>query len=431
MSIKVSFDYVKKEQMVSFEENKERVASIDKMINERTGEGHEFLGWLDYPVNYDKDEFERIIKKSEEFRNKYDVLVVCGIGGSYLGARAAIDACNGVMPKKGRMQILYLGNTLDPNYSSEILEYIKDRNFCVCVISKSGTTTETSVSFRILKEMLEDKYGKEGARDAIVAVTDKEKGALKTLANSEGYETYVLPDDIGGRFSVMTPVGLFPIACAGINIRDFMKGLQDARRDFSSPDIYQNQAYQYALERNYLYEKLHYRVEMICSYEMRLKTINEWWKQLFDESEGKLNKAVLTSSATFTTDLHSLGQFIQEGSKILYETIIYVDNPSYDVTVPFDRDDLDGLNYLAGKNLSYINRKAYEGTLKAHSETGNIPNIRINLDKVDAYNIAYLFFFFMKACAMSAYLLGVNPFNQPGVEVYKKNMFHLLGKKGY
>lgn len=431
MSLKVNFDYVKQDQMVSFEENKERVASIDKMINDRTGEGHEFLGWLDYPVNYDKEEFERIIKKSEEFRNKYDILVVCGIGGSYLGARAAIDACNGVMPKKGRMQILYLGNTLDPNYSSEVLEYIKDRNFCVCVISKSGTTTETSVSFRILKEMLEDKYGKEGAKDAIVAVTDKEKGALKTLATTEGYETYVLPDDIGGRFSVMTPVGLFPIACAGINIREFMRGLQDARKDFSSPDIYQNQAYQYALERNYLYDKLHYRVEMIASYEMRLKTINEWWKQLFDESEGKLNKAVLTSSATFTTDLHSLGQFIQEGSKILYETIIYVDNPTYDVTVPFDREDLDGLNYLAGKNLSYINRKAYEGTLKAHSETGNIPNIRINLDKIDAYNVAYLFFFFMKACAMSAYLLGVNPFNQPGVEVYKKNMFHLLGKKGY
>ena len=431
MSLKVSFDYVKKDHMVSFEENKERVSSIDKMINERTGEGHEFLGWVDYPVNYDKEEFERIIKKAEEFRNKYDVLVVCGIGGSYLGARAAIDACNGVMPKRGRMQVLYLGNTLDPNYSHEILEYIKDRNFCVCVISKSGTTTETSVSFRILKEMLEDKYGKEGARDAIVAVTDKEKGALKSLANTEGYETYVLPDDIGGRFSVMTPVGLFPIACAGIDIRAFMKGLQDAREEYSSPDIYKNQAYQYALQRNYLYEKLNYHVEMIASYEMRLKTINEWRKQLFDESEGKLNKAVLTTSATFTTDLHSLGQFIQEGSKILYETIIYVDNPSYDVTVPFDRDDLDGLNYLAGKNLSYINRKAYEGTLKAHSETGNIPNICINLDKIDAYNIAYLFYFFMKACAMSAYLLGVNPFNQPGVEVYKKNMFHLLGKKGY
>ena len=428
--IKVGFDYVSKDQMVNFDEYEAKVREISDVIHNKTGAGSDFLGWLDYPVNYDKEEIERIIKKADEFKKNYDILVVCGIGGSYLGARAAIEALNGGYKKEGAMEVLYLGNSLDPNYIHETLNYIKDKKFAVCCISKSGTTTETSVSFRILKEMLEEKLGKEGAKDAIVCVTDKEKGALKKLATIEGYETYILPDDIGGRYSVMTPVGLFPIACAGIDIKELLSGLAKAREDFANPDIHTNPCYQYALERNHLYN-LGYKVEMLASYEMRLRSLNEWWKQLFDESEGKDGKAVLTASVTFTTDLHSLGQFIQEGSKILYETVIYIEEPDDDVVVPSDKDDLDGLNYLAGKKLSYINHKAYEGTLKAHSESGNVPNITITLDKMSTFNLGYLFFFFMKACAMSAYLLGVNPFNQPGVEIYKKNMFHLLGKKGY
>ena len=431
MSLKVNFDYIPEHCMVDFEENALRVKSIDKMIQLKTGKGNDFLGWVDYPVNYNKEEVERIIAKAESFKKNYEILVVCGIGGSYLGARAAIEALNGLLPrnKKG-MEVLYLGNTLDPNYTHDILEYIKDKKFAVCVISKSGTTTETSVSFRILKEMLETKIGKEGAKDAIVAVTDKENGALRKLANDEGYETFELPRDIGGRFSVITPVGLFPIACAGININELIDGLKQAREDFSSNDIFQNQCYQYALVRNYLHN-IGYKIEMFSSYEMRFRMLAEWWKQLFDESEGKDGKAVFTTAATFTTDLHSLGQFIQEGTKVLYETILHIEEPEYDVEVPFDKDDLDGLNYLAGKKLSYINKKAYEGTLEAHSETGGVPNITITLDKMNTFNLGYLFYFFMKACAMSAYLLGVNPFNQPGVEVYKKNMFHLLGKPGF
>ncbi len=430
MSLKVSFDYVGKKNLAPFQEYEERVRNIHDMINDRTGLGSDYLGWLDWPTNYDKDEVTRMLKKAMEFQTNYETLVVCGIGGSYLGARACIEALGGSFNEQMKMEVLYFGNTLDPNYSYDLLEHIKDKKFCVCVISKSGTTTETSVSFRILKEMLEKKLGKEKAKDAIVAITDKEKGALKTLADKEGYETYVLPGNIGGRFSVITPVGLFPIACAGIDINALLAGCRDAQKEYDNPSIYENKAYQYAVERNFLYNS-GYSVEMLCSYEPRLKMLNEWWKQLFDESEGKASKAVLTSSCTFTTDLHSLGQFIQDGSKILYETTIYINHPTSDVTVPYDEENLDELNYLAGKKLSYINEKAYIGTLKAHSEHGGVPNITINLDTLDARSLGHLLYFFMKACAMSAYLLGVNPFNQPGVEIYKKNMFHLLGKKGY
>ncbi|MFA7111350.1 MAG: glucose-6-phosphate isomerase, partial [Bacilli bacterium] len=273
-------------------------------------------------------------------------------------------------------------------------------------------------------------YGKEEARNRVVAVTDKEKGALKTLANAEGYETYVLPDDIGGRFSVVTPVGLFPIACAGIDIKEFLAGFADGREEYNNPDVFTNEAYKYACQRNYLYTH-GYSTEMLVSYELQNKMLIEWWKQLFDESEGKTSKALLAASAIFTTDLHSMGQFIQDGSKVLFETIIYVNHANNDITIEKDKDDLDGLNYLAGKNLSFVNGKAYEGTLKAHSESGDVPNITITLDKLDARNLGHFFDFFMNACAMSAYMLGVNPFNQPGVEIYKKNMFHLLGKKGY
>ena len=428
--IKLDFSYVKKDQLVNFADYKDKIKELDNTIRNKLGAGNDFLGWYSWPNDYDKEEVKRIKIKAQEFIDNYDTLVVCGIGGSYLGANAVIDAINGLYPTN-KMKIVYLGNTLDPNYTHQVLEYLKNRNFAVCCISKSGTTTETSVSFRILKTMLEEKLGKDGAKKAIVCVTDKEKGALKTLANNEGYETYILPDNIGGRYSVITAVGLFPIACAGIDIDEFLNGCKAAMEKYDNPNILENDAYKYALERYYEYTKLNYKVEMLCSYELRFRMLNEWWKQLFDESEGKDGKGLLTSSVVFTTDLHSLGQFIQEGSKILFETVIYIDNPTYDVTIPYDSENLDGLNYLADKTLSFVNSKAYEGTLKAHSEHGNVPNIRINLDKMDAFNLGELLYFFMKACAMSAYLLGVNPFNQPGVEIYKKNMFHLLGKKGY
>ena len=428
--IKVSFSHVNEEKLVDFEAYKDKVKEIDDKIRNKTGAGNDYLGWYDWPTSYDKDEVNRIQIKAKEFIENYDTLVVCGIGGSYLGSNAVIDAINGLYPTS-KMKIVYLGNTLDPNYIHQVLEYLKNRNFAICCISKSGTTTETSISFRLLKTLLEEKVGIEKARKAIVCVTDKEKGALKVLANNEGYETYILPDNIGGRYSVITAVGLFPIACAGIDIVEFLNGCAKAQKDYDNPNILENDAYKYALERYFLYSELNYKVEMLCSYEPRFRMLNEWWKQLLDESEGKEDKALLTSSCVFTTDLHSLGQFIQEGSKILFETIIYVDKPNYDVEIPSDKDDLDGLNYLAGKNLSFVNNKAYEGTLKAHSEHANIPNITINLDEMNAFTLGELLYFFMKACAMSAYLLDVNPFNQPGVEIYKKNMFHLLGKKGY
>lgn len=430
MSIKVGFDYLGEKNHAPFDDYKERVSIIHKMIHEKTGAGSDYLGWVDWPSRISKEELHSIKEKANEFIKNYDCLVVCGIGGSYLGARAAIESLVGNYPGKGAMEILYFGNTLDPNYSYSLLNYIKDKKFCVCVISKSGTTTETSVAFRILKNMLEEKLGKEKAKDAIVAVTDEDSGALRQLVKDEGYTSYVLPKDIGGRFSVITPVGLFPIACAGIDIEELIEGCKAAQKKYSNPDLYQNEAYQYAVERNYLYTH-GYVVEMMATYEPRFKMLNEWWKQLFDESEGKTSKAVLTTSCIFTTDLHSLGQFIQDGSKILYETVIWVEKPNHDIVVPSDEKDLDGLNYLAGKELSYINHKAYIGTLAAHSENGGVPNITITLDEMNAYSLGHLFYFFMKACAMSAYLLGVNPFNQPGVEIYKKNMFKLLGKKGY
>ena len=428
--INVDFSFVKKEQLVDFASYKDKVKEIDKMINEKSGAGSDFLGWLKYPLTYDKEEFNRIKAKAKEFRENYDTLVVCGIGGSYLGANAVIDAINGLYPTTG-MKIVYLGNTLDSTYTAQVINYLKNRNFAICCISKSGTTTETSVSFRILKSILEEKLGREKARKAIVCVTDKEKGALKTLATKEGYETYVLPDDVGGRYSVLTAVGLFPIACANIDIDDLMAGALEAMKKYDNVNILENDAYKYALERFYLYSKCDYKVEMLCSYELKLRMFNEWWKQLFDESEGKDGKALLTASSVFTTDLHSLGQFIQEGSKILFETVIYIDKPALDVTIPYDEENLDGLNFIAGKNLSYVNSKAHEGTLHAHSESGNVPNIQINLNELTPFTLGELIYFFMKSCTMSAYLLGVNPFNQPGVEIYKKNMFHLLGKPGY
>lgn len=429
MSLKVEFNYLNEDKKFNVSDYQKRVAEINEQIENRTLPGGDFLGWLHYSSNFDNAELDRINKKAKEFRDNYELLVVCGIGGSFLGAKAVIEAINGIFPSK-QMQIIYLGNTLDSNYINESLEYIKNKKFCVCVVSKSGTTTETSVSFRLLKLLAEEKYGKAGASKAIVAITDKEKGALRKLATIEGYETFALPADMGGRFSVMSPVGLFPIACAGIDIKEFQEGFKLGEKLYGDSDLNKNEAYKYACERHFLYEA-GYKVELFADYEPRLSNVNEWLKQLFDESEGKDGKSLFTTSCVFTTDLHSLGQFIQEGSKILFETVLFIENPNKEVVVPEDKDDLDGLNYLAGKKLSFVNREAYLGTLDAHANTGKVPNITVTLDHFDTKMLGQLLYFFMKTTAMSGYLNGVNPFNQPGVEVYKKNMFHLLGKKGY
>ena len=404
----------------------DKAASINKMINEKTGAGNDFLGWVDWPNNYDKEELERLIKDAKYVRENFDVLVVAGIGGSYLGARSALDALKGI---KGvdKPEIIFMGQTFSPNYTHQVLEYLKDKKFAINVISKSGTTTETSIAFRLLKSLLEEKVGKEEARKSIFAVTDKEKGALKTLCNQEGYSTYVLPGNIGGRYSVLTPVGLFPLAAAGVDVKAMLKGAQEAQKEFDNKT---NMCYRYAVSRDYMYRHSH-PVEMYVTYEPQMSQISEWLKQLFGESEGKEKKGLLPTSVTFSTDLHSLGQFVQDGSPILFETILNVINPNDDVIIPSDKDDLDGLNYLAGKKLSYVNQMAYQGTLKAHEVDGGVPCNIITIEKMDAKTLGYLFYFFMRACAMSAYLLEINPFNQPGVEIYKKNMFHLLGKKGY
>ncbi len=408
---------------------KDDVKRINKMIEDKSGLGNDYLGWVDWPINYDKEELERIIKDAKYVREHFDILVVCGIGGSYLGAKAALDALAGLY-SNDKMEIIFMGQTFSPNYVSQVLDYLKGKNFAINVISKSGTTTETSISFRLLKELLESQIGKEAAKKAIYATTDKARGALKTLCNKEGYETYVLPDDIGGRYSVLTAVGLFPLACAGLDVKAMLEGAKDARAAYSNEDLDQNQCYQYAVTRDYYYR--HGKcVEMFVTYELQMSQIGEWLKQLFGESEGKEKKGLLPTSATFSTDLHSLGQFIQDGTPVLFETIINVLTPNGDIHIPHDDEDLDGLNYLEGKTLEFVNQKAFEGTLKAHVEDGQVPCNVIYLDKMDEYHLGHLFYFFMRACAMSAYLLEINPFNQPGVEIYKKNMFHLLGKKGY
>lgn len=417
----VSLDELKKYQS--------DVERINKMINEKSGPGNDFLGWVDWPVNYDKDEVARMIKAAKYVRENFDILVVCGIGGSYLGARCALEAIKGLKYDDG-LEIIFMGQTFSPNYVAQIINYLKGKNFAINVISKSGTTTETSISFRLLKDLLESQVGKEKARKAIFATTDKEKGALKTLSTQEGYETYVLPGNIGGRYSVLTAVGLFPLACAGLDIQAMLDGAKEARELYDSVDITTNTCYQYALTRDYMLR--HGKsVEMYVTYEPQMSQLSEWLKQLFGESEGKEKKGLLPGSVTFSTDLHSLGQFIQDGTPLMFETIINVLEPEQDVIIPHDEQDLDGLNYLEGKNLAFVNQKAFEGTLQAHVEDGKVPCAVIYLDKMNERNLGHLFYFFMRACAMSAYLLDINPFNQPGVEIYKRNMFHLLGKKGY
>lgn len=416
-------------EKVPFAEYEQKVSKINKMIDEKTGAGNDFLGWTTWPTDYDKEEFARIKKAAQEIRENYDVLVVAGIGGSYLGARCAIEALRGLYPTD-KLEIIYFGNTLSSTYIAQVLKYLENKKFAINVISKSGTTTETSVAFRLLKELLIKQVGKENASKAIYATTDKVRGALKKEADEEHYQTFVIPDDIGGRYSVITAVGLLPIAAAGLDIDALMNGCAAAQKDFDNPDLKTNLAYQYAVCRNYFLNH-NKQVELFVTYEPHFTQIGEWLKQLFGESEGKDKKGLLPDSVTFSTDLHSLGQFIQQGSPVLFETIVRTEKPTLDVTVPHDEDNLDGLNFLAGKNMSFVNEKAFEGTLRAHVDDGQVPNIVVTIEQMNEYNLGYLFYFFMRACAMSCYLTGVNPFNQPGVEIYKKNMFHLLGKPGY
>ena len=425
----VKLDLTNTIEKIDFKNYEEKVKEINKMINEKTGKGNDFLGWTTWPTDYDKEEFNRIKEAAKEIRDNYDVLVVAGIGGSYLGARCAIEALRGLY-SNDKLEIIYLGNTLSSTYISQVLKYLEKKNFAINVISKSGTTTETSVAFRLLKELLIKKVGKEKANKAIYATTDKARGALKQEANTEGYKTFVIPDDIGGRYSVITAVGLLPIAAAGLEIDQLMLGCATAQKDLNNDDIYTNVCYQYAIARHYFYTH-NKAVELFVTYEPQFTQIGEWLKQLFGESEGKDKKGLLPDSVTFSTDLHSLGQFIQQGSPVLFETVVLAEHPLEDVEVPHDEENLDGLNFLEGKKMSFVNKQAFEGTLRAHVDDGKVPNIVISVEKMDAYNLGYLFYFFMRACAMSAYLLDINPFNQPGVEIYKKNMFHLLGKPGY
>ena len=412
-----------KEDISSYQE---QVSRIHKMIHDKSGAGNDRLGWVDWAENYDKEEFDRMIKVAEKLNDKTDCVVVCGIGGSYLGARAAIEMIQGLYPDHAK-EVVFIGNTFSSNYISQVLNHIKDKDVVVNVISKSGTTTETALAFRLLKQFMERKYGKEECRERILATTDRSKGTLKELANKEGYETFVIPDDIGGRYSVITPVGLLPMALMGIDIREVMKGLQAAYADLNTDDLSKNDAYQYAVARRIL-QNQGYNVEMFVTYEPQLQCLGEWFKQLMGESEGKEGKGILPDSATFSTDLHSLGQFIQEGKKVLFETLLAVEKPTLDSVVPTDPDNLDGMNYLAGKNLDWINKMAMKGTLAAHVETGDVPNLQISIPDMSAYSFGYQCYWFFKATAMTCYMLDINPFDQPGVEVYKKNMFKLLGK---
>lgn len=418
----------------SIMEYKEQVENIHKELHKKANDEKDFVGWLELPTNYDKKEFSRIKKAAKKIKKESDILVVIGIGGSYLGARAVIEALTSsfynMLTEKQRKypQILYVGNNLSPNYINELIEYIGDKDFSVNVISKSGTTTEPAIAFRIFREILENKYGIEEARSRIYVTTDKERGALKTLADNEGYEKFVIPDNVGGRYSVLTAVGLLPIATAGIDIEKLMQGAQNAQERYDDPNLKYNECYKYAVTRNILY-KLYKNTEILVNYEPKMHYFTEWWKQLYGESEGKDQKGIFPAGVDFTTDLHSMGQYIQEGRRNLFETVISIEKTKSDITINSDEDNLDGLNYLSGKTLDYVNKKAMEGTVKAHV-SGDVPNIMINIENLDEENIGELIYFFEKACAMSGMILGVNPFNQPGVEEYKKNMFKLLKKPG-
>ncbi len=411
------------------------VSENHKKLHDNPNIETDFRGWIDLPENYDKEEFERIKKAASKIQSDSDVLVVIGIGGSYLGARAVIEAVtncfNNMLPSKKRKMpmIVYAGNNLSSNYLTDLLNLIGERDISINVISKSGTTTEPAIAFRVLREAIETKYGVEEAKKRIYITTDKKRGALKGLADQEGYETFVIPDNVGGRFSVLTAVGLLPIATAGVDIDKLMQGAKDAREKYMDPSVKFNDCYKYAVVRNLIYNSGK-KVEVLANYEPQLHYMTEWWKQLYGESEGKDGKGIFPAGVDLTTDLHSMGQYIQDGERILMETVLAVEEPHSDIIVKEDAENADGLNYLAGKGLDYINKKAMEGTIEAHV-TGNVPNMKITIDKLDEENLGHLIYFFEKACAMSGFILGVNPFNQPGVEEYKSNMFRLLEKPGY
>ncbi|WP_334330029.1 glucose-6-phosphate isomerase [Companilactobacillus sp. HBUAS59699] len=409
------------------------VTAADEELRKGTGAGADFRGFIDLPVDYDKDEFARIKKAAKKIQSDSEVFVGIGIGGSYLGARAAVDFLSSsfynVKNDKDVPEVYFAGNSISPNYLADLIEVIGDRDFSINVISKSGTTTEPSIAFRILKAKLVEKYGEKGAKERIYATTDRAKGALKTESDAEGYEEFVVPDDIGGRFSVLTAVGLLPIAVAGIDIDKLMEGAAKAREDFSDADLSKNDAYKYAALRNILYRK-GYTTELLENYEPNLQYFGEWWKQLMGESEGKDQKGIYPSSANFSTDLHSLGQYIQEGRRNLMETVVVIDKPRFEMQIPSEKEDLDGLGYLEGKSMDYVNKRAYEGVVLAHTD-GGVPVMSVHIPEQNAYTLGYLIYFFEIAVGISGYLNGINPFNQPGVEAYKKNMFALLGKPGF
>ena len=435
---KINFNYNKALDFFAKEEVDVLQPYVDvahDMLHNKTGLGNDFLGWVDLPNNYDKEEFARIKKAAEKIKSDSDVLVVIGIGGSYLGARAAIECLghsfrnNLTKDERKTPEIYFAGNNISSTYLIDLLDVIKDKDVSLNVISKSGTTTEPAIAFRVLKEFLENKYGKDEAAKRIYATTDAKKGALKQVSDEEGYETFVIPDDVGGRFSVLTPVGLLPIAVAGIDIDAIMTGANDARVDFNNSNLEENDCYQYAVVRNILHKKGK-DIELLVNYEPSLHYLSEWWKQLYGETEGKDQKGLFPASVDFSTDLHSMGQYVQDGKRILFETVLNVEKPRRVLNLKEEANDLDGLNYLSGKTLDFVNEKAFQGTLLAHTD-GQVPNLLINIPTLDEYNFGYLVYFFEKACGISGYLLGVNPFNQPGVEAYKKNMFALLGKPGF
>lgn len=435
---KITFDYSKTAGFISEEEigymSRLTEQAKDVLVS-KNGAGNDFLGWIDLPVDYDKEEFSRIEKAAEKIKKDSDVLIVIGIGGSYLGARAAIEFLRhgfyNSLPKekRGTPEIYYVGNSISSTYLQGVIDVIGDRDFSVNVISKSGTTTEPAIAFRIFKKMLEDKYGQEEAAKRIYATTDKARGALKDLATKEGYESFVVPDDVGGRFSVLTAVGLLPIAVSGADIKALMDGAASGRELALNEKFENNEAMKYAAIRNILLRKGK-SVEVLANYEPALHYIGEWWKQLYGESEGKDQKGIFPAAVDFTTDLHSMGQFIQDGARIMFETVMNVEEARETITIEKEAEDLDGLNYLAGKTMDFVNKSAMNGTILAHTD-GNVPNLMIKIPKMDEFHLGQLFYFFEFACGVSGYILGVNPFNQPGVESYKRNMFALLGKPGY
>lgn len=431
MSVKLNTRYL--QGFVNDEDIKAIAPEVDaaaKLLDSRTGAGNDFLGWIDLPVDYDKEEFARIKSAAQKIRSDSEVLVVIGIGGSYLGARAAIEFCKSQNRNLfEKPQIIFAGNTLSSAALAEAVALCEGKDFSVNVISKSGTTTEPTIAFRVFKDLLEKKYGKEEAAKRIYATTDKARGTLKELSDREGYQTFVIPDDVGGRYSVLTAVGLLPIAVAGIDIDAMMKGAQDARSELAEGDVYTNDCYKYAAMRNVLYRKGK-SVEMMISYEPDYTLMNEWFKQLFGESEGKEGKGIYPSSAVFSTDLHSLGQYVQEGERLMFETVVMFNKPKQELTIGLDPENGDGFNFVAGQTVDYVNKKAFLGTVLAHTD-GGVPNMILEMEQMNEYEFGYLAYFLEKACAVSGYILGINPFDQPGVESYKKNMFALLGKPGY